>query len=187
MAYRSKSNMPIDIEREPHELPVLEALYRRYGNEIRRYVARHFGLGPPEPDDVVQAAFENLASAPNLAELDNPYTFLVRCTRNYVVDQHRRAKVRADHMASESCLETEIDDLHAERVISSRQRYEIMACAIGSLDERRREMLLMNRVEGLSYAEVARRKGCSVTLVKLLVAEALAACHEALDRAEGDQ
>jgi RNA polymerase sigma-70 factor (ECF subfamily) len=47
-------------------------------------------------------------------------------------------------------------------------------------------MLIMNRIHGLSYAEIARQKGCSQTLVKTVVARALVACERALREADGD-
>ena len=154
--------------------------YRRYRDALHRYVVRHFGLGPPDPEDVVQVAFEKFHQLDEPEAIDNPYTFLIRCSRNYVIDQRRRAAVRTSYANQTAATSDGIDHFDAERVLSSKERWEAVARAIAALDDRRREMLLMNRVSGLSCAEIARRKGCSVSLVKLLVAEALVACRDAL-------
>jgi RNA polymerase sigma-70 factor (ECF subfamily) len=45
-------------ERDTNEV---EALYRRYSVAIRHYLERHFGKGPPDPEDAVHAAFERFA------------------------------------------------------------------------------------------------------------------------------
>lgn len=185
MASRSDSEATID-EAGSNDSAIVDRAYRRYRESVRRYVARTFGPGPPDPDDVVQAAFERFATTDEPGAIGNAYSFLVRCCRNIVFDQRRRQKVRAGYAADVFVTESQIDELDAERVLSAKERAAIVATAIDSLDQRRREMLLMNRVEGLSYAEIARRLGVSDGLVKLRVAEALQACREAVDAREAE-
>lgn len=158
----------------------LDTLYRLYHEMVRRYVARRFGAGPPDPEDVVQVAFENYASSAERAPIDNPRAFLIRTARNYVIDQRRRQAVRADYARDVQATADGSDDLDAERVLESRQRWAAIETAIAGLDERSRQFLLMSRIHGLSSAEIARRAGCSPTLVKGIIARALVACHRAI-------
>lgn len=164
----------------------IEALFRAHHDAIRRYIARTFGPGPPDPDDVVQAVFEKYASLGDASQIDSPKAFLVRTARNYVLDQRRRQAVRASYAQSAETDGIAQDDLNGERVLAAKQRWTILEGAIRSLDERHQEMLIMNRIHGLSYAEIARQKGCSQTLVKKVVARALVACERALREADGD-
>jgi RNA polymerase sigma-70 factor (ECF subfamily) len=161
----------------------LETLYRGYRDIMRRYVARAFGPGPPDPDDVVQAAFEKYASIDDDQPIDSPEAFLKRSARNYVIDQRRRMGVRAAHARDVTAIEQEHDDFDAARVLEAKERWQIIEGAIEQLDPRKREMLIMNRIHGLNYAEIARRKGCSATLVKAEIAKALFACKRALRKA----
>jgi RNA polymerase sigma-70 factor (ECF subfamily) len=163
---------------------LLEYLYRQYRDVVRRYVVRTFGQGPPDPDDVVQAAFERFATLEQPAKIDNPQAFLVKSARNYVIDQRRRLSVRASYRQNVQSVMDSSDDLNAERVLSAKERWEILERAIRAMDPRRQEVLIMHRINGLSYAEIARRKGLSQTMVKTLVAQALVICERALREAD---
>jgi len=159
-------------------------LYRRYRDGITRYVVRAFGGGPPDPEDVVQVVFERYAAAAASSRVLDPRAFLFRSARNYVIDERRRQSVRADYARDVQSVSSNSDELDAERVLDSKQRWAAIEAAIVRLDTRSREFLLMNRIHGLSCAEIARRKGCSATLVKTTIARALVACHRALDETE---
>ena len=164
----------------PPGAEALDALYRRYGEMLRRYIAGTFGGGPPEPEDVAHIAFEKFAALDDPAQVDNPQAFLKTTARNYVLDQRRRMKVRSEHANLERNISSDHDDFDAERVLSARERWEIIERAIRQMDARRQEVLIMHRLHGLSYADIARRKQISPTLAKMLVAQALVICERAL-------
>lgn len=164
----------------------IESLFRAHHGAIRRYVARTFGAGPPDPDDVVQAVFEKYAGLGDCSGIANPKAFLIRSARNYVLDQRRRQAVRSGFARSVESEGSSHDEFDAERVLTAKQRWKILEDAIRALDKRHQEILIMNRIHGLSCAEIARRKGCSPTLVKTVVARALVACERALREADGD-
>lgn len=165
----------------------LEDQYRRYRQAIRRYVLRRFGNGPPDPDDAVQAAFERFARLEDRSAIIDPGAFLRRSAHNFMLDYHRAEKVRARHANNDALLETGADDIDPERVLSARERLMIIERAILAMDEKRRDVLIMSRIQGLSSAEIARQLGCSPTLVKMRLAEAVVICERALRAAEGDQ
>jgi RNA polymerase sigma factor (sigma-70 family) len=158
----------------------LERLYYQHRKEILRFLRRTFGDGPPDPEDVIQVVFERFAAIAKVEQVQNARAFLFRSARNYVIDERRRQAVRSEFASAALVISDRSDDLDAERVIDSRERWAAIEVAIGKLDARSREMLLMNRIHDLSYAEIARRKGCSATQVKSLVARALVACHRAV-------
>lgn len=158
----------------------LETSYFLHREEIIRFVRRTFGEGLPDPEDVVQNVFERFARLGGQERVQNVRAFLFRSARNYVIDERRRQSVRAEYASATLATAELSDDLGAERVIESRQSWAAIETAIGRLDARSREMLLMHRIHGLSYAEIARRHECSATLVKSIVARALVACHRAL-------
>jgi len=184
--FLKSENLPIStgLSGDPDDL---DAHYRRYGLSIRRYILRRFGAGPPDPDDAVQAAFERFARLEDKAAIADPGAFLRRSAHNFVLDHHRAEKVRAQHANLEVRLETNTDDLDPERVLSGRERFAIIEEAIRIMDEKRRDVLIMSRIHGLSSAEIARQLHCSPTLVKMRLAEAVTLCQRALRAAEGDR
>lgn len=158
----------------------LEKLYRDHRDTILRYILRTFGTGPPDPSDVVQAAFEKFVGIKNRSEIANPRAFLIASARNFVFDQRRRLKVRVDYAEDVRATGGDTDDFDPERVLVAKEQWHLLERAIQGMDERRREVLIMNRIHGLSSAEIARRMGCSATLVKMLLAQALVLCQRAL-------
>jgi RNA polymerase sigma-70 factor (ECF subfamily) len=162
----------------------IDTLYRRYRDGIRRYVARRFGSAPPDPEDVVQAVFEKYAMALVSRSVLNPRAFLFRSAHNHVIDERRRQSTQANCVWDAQAVSDSSDDLDAERVLGAKQEWAAIENAIADLDERSREFLLLSRVHGLSSAEIARRKGCSPTLVKSVIGRALVACHRALGENE---
>jgi len=164
----------------------VEFAYRSHREDIRRYVERTFGAGPPDPEDAVQAAFERYATIPDRGNIDNPKAFLLRSARNYVIDQRRRQAVRWNYVAAESPTLAAIEERDAERTLSARERLEIIERTIQSMDPRRQQVLIMNRIHGISCAEIARRLNRSPTLVKMLLAEGLVLCERALREADGE-
>jgi RNA polymerase sigma factor (sigma-70 family) len=163
----------------------LDRLYRQYRDYVRRYIGRAFGPGPPDPEDVVHAAFEKFAMIEDRTAIANPQAFLVKSARNYVLDQRRRQKVRADFADMSVVAGSDRDELDAERVLSAKERWAILERTIRTMDARHQQVLVMNRIHGLSYAEIARRTSMSATLVKMLTAEALVMCQRALREADG--
>ncbi len=165
----------------------LDAQYRRHWLSIRRYIVRRFGDGPPDPDDAVQAAFERFARLEDRSAILDTGAFLRRSAHNFVLDHHRAEKVRSQHASLEAGLESGTDDLDPERVLSARERFAIIEQAVATMDEKRRDVLIMSRIHGLSSAEIARRLQCSPTLVKMRLAEAVILCQRALRAVEGER
>ena len=116
----------------------------------------------------------------------DPAAFLRRSARNFVLDHYRAAKTRSAHAKLEQALDEGTDEWDAERVLSAKERADILRTAIDAMDERRREVLIMHRIHGLTCADIARRLGCSPTLVKMRLAEAVTLCQRALRAADGD-
>lgn len=163
----------------------VESLYRQHFTEIRQYIAKNFGAGPPDPEDVIQATFEKVAAIGDLRTLRNPRAYLYRVAHNTAVSHYRRRATRDKYFDPFKVGDEErfTDDSHPERVTLARERLALLDAAYRELPALQQELLVMHRIHDLSYAEIARRKGMSQTEVKRQVASAVTACHEHLDRA----
>lgn len=164
------------------EEPRLAALYRRHWDEICGYLRRRFGAGPPEPEDVAQAAFMRLAAREDLSDLENPRAFLYRVAHNLAIEERRRLDARTHAEVEVRPLhDSETDDRDPERVLSGKERRRLLAIAFTTLEPRTRQILIMSRQDELSSAEIARRLGLSPTHVKRLMAQAIAHCRAVVE------
>jgi RNA polymerase sigma-70 factor (ECF subfamily) len=154
----------------------LEGLYRLHHKSLCAFVRRKYGPGPPDPEDVVQAAFLRLASNADRTEIPNPEAYLKLAVRNAVIDAHRRSETQSATLQKVRIAEGENSESSAEDVYSSRQELERLATIVAGLKPKQRAAFLMNRVDGLTYAEIARRMRISPAGARLLVLEALDIC-----------
>ena len=166
-------------EAEAGEPPALALLYRRYWQEICAYVRRRFGAGPPEPEDIAQAAFARLSARSDLRDLENPRAFLYRVAHNVAIEERRRYGAR--RRAEMELTSPATDDRDPERVLSGKERRRLLELAFASLEPRTRQIVIMSRQDELSSAEIARRLGLSPTHVKRLMAQAIAHCRAVVE------
>ena len=161
----------------------LERHYQKYQRELCRYAVQKFGLGYSEAEDIVQVAFTKLTvhQRSNAETIENVRAFLYRSVHNACIDQARRRTVRENYVASQQAQgDLDVDFRSPERVALSHQFLNMINSALWAMPGKRRKLLLMNRIEGLSYAEIARREGLSETVVRKHVSKALADCQKAI-------
>jgi len=161
----------------------LERYYQKYQRELCRYAVQKFGLAYSEAEDIVQVAFTKLAvhQQASAEVIENVRAFLYRSVHNACIDQARRRKVRESYVASQQAQgDLDVDFRSPERVALSHQFLNMINGALWAMPGKRRKLLLMNRIEGLSYAEIARREGLSETVVRKHVSKALADCQKAI-------
>lgn len=72
-----------------------------------------------------------------------------------------------------------------EQRIEALETEEMMAHVYRSLPDKARDMFVMNRQEGMTYAEIARKQGVSVKVVEYNIVLALKAFRRALGKAPG--
>lgn len=163
------------------------ALYLRHRAELVTFIRRRFGSGPPDPEDIAQQAFANYAALGAGDAVTNPRAFLFRTAHNIVLNDRKHTRIGGRFLDSnpdpkEICEARE--DFNPEVVLANRQRYWLVEQAIRAMPLKRRQCLLLHRIEGLSYAEIARRLGYSETNVRKQVMLGIRDCGAVLDEAD---
>ena len=132
-------------------------LYEQYFRQLCLY-ALHYAGDLDESKDIVQECFASLIK--NNPALSNPKVYLYNSVRNRCVDLLRsRKKERIAPMDDLSY----ISDEEAQR----RSEIEVQLWeAVDSLPPKRRELLLLNKRDGLKYSDIARLKGLSENTVR---------------------
>ena len=153
----------------------LANLHRDHWRDLCRYLAATFGQGPPEPEDIAQIAFARVAAHSDFRAIENPKAFLWRTAQNIAVSEKRSQAARrteprdVDGVAAAQ----QGDEVTPERLLAAREQIAAIVAALDAMPAKRRRMLVLNRIDGLSFAEIARRTGLSQTAVKKHVARAM--------------
>lgn len=166
---------------------VIEDLYVLHRQDLIHYLRSLSGLGPPDPEDVVQRAFAKIYEVEDLSSVSNLPGFLWRTARNILISEKRRLKVRLHNSndVAETFFPKAGDVLTPERVLLARDQMDVVMTALSAMPKRRRRILIMNRIEKLSYTEIGKRLGIGRTAVTKHVAKAMADIDAALNENEG--
>lgn len=161
----------------------MDVLYARHWGELCHYIKKHFGPGPPDPEDVAQDAFMRFVAIEDRQAIDNPRAYLFRTAHNVLVDEHRRLALRgASPVATEARPAS--DDRTPERVLVGREQLGILARTLRAMPAARSRSFLLNRLQGLSCAAIARMTEYSESAVKKHIDLALRDLEAALSAAE---
>ncbi|MBU2197013.1 MAG: sigma-70 family RNA polymerase sigma factor [Alphaproteobacteria bacterium] len=159
-------------------------LYRSHWNDLCKQLRKAFGSGPPEPEDVAQAAFERLAALEDPGRVRNPKAFLLVTARNIVYDHKRRSGRHFEYARSVLSEHSgpSLDDLSPERLLIEKQRFQNIRAAVESLPYKQKVVLRLHRELGYTYNKIAEETGWSYGDVYRQMEYALAALSGALKR-----
>lgn len=150
-----------------------ERLVGDAGRELQLYLRRWVRC-PDTAADLAQETLLRVAAQPGTAGRTNLRAYLYRTARNLAIDHHRQERRRN----TRPCPPADLADLPdeapaAERTAEARQRLAVLSDAIGELPALTQRIFALNRIEGHSHAETARRLGISESSVQKHLARAL--------------
>ena len=161
----------------------MDVLYARHWGELCHYIKKHFGPGPPDPEDVAQDAFMRFVAIEDRQAIENPRAYLFRTAHNVLVDERRRLALRgASRVAVEARAAS--DDRTPERVLAGQEQLAILTRSLRAMPAARSRSFLLNRLQGLSCAAIARLTGYSESAVKKHIDVVLTDLDAALSDAE---
>jgi RNA polymerase sigma-70 factor (ECF subfamily) len=165
--------------------PNLESSLADAYRKVLPMMPRASGMSFADREDVVQDACVRVLNAGTRRAIRNPLSYLLRATRNLLIDRHRaRASAANLFMAEASAQGMAVTELDPERILSDRERLEIIRSAIGKLPPRCAEALRLHRFSGLSYPAIAQRMGISCSMVEKHISEAMLRLACALQKAD---
>ena len=124
-----------------------------------------------DADDLVQEAWVRLACYERERTVAKPEAFLMRTALNLSIDTHR---ARVNHGEEVVLDEVVLVDTApgAEEVVLARERMARMSLCLGRLSEKTRDIFLSHRIDGMTYQEIARHHGLSISTVEKHIAKA---------------
>ena len=157
----------------------IDALHRREGAKLRRFLLRLLG-NPADAADAYQETYLRLLAALPRTRVERPSAFLFQIASNVALRMRNRQRLegRLFQAVSEADL-AGIADGYAlpERQAIARQDLRRLAAAVDALPPRCREVFLLARIDGLANGEVAQRLGISRNMVEKHLIRALLHCR----------
>jgi len=157
----------------------LAGLYETYAQEVHGFARRR--VGRQEAEDIVQDTYLHMLQRGTAATLEHPRPYLYRITANLAVDFMRKAKVRLRYLSEETEFFRKTEGpagpgAEGGATLDLRR----LKTTLAELPQVCGEAFLLNRVEGLSRAEIAQRFGVSVRTIDRHMAKVQARLREAL-------
>jgi RNA polymerase sigma-70 factor (ECF subfamily) len=132
---------------------------------------RRRGRSEQDADDLVQEAFLRLERYQREQPIEKPEAFLMRTALNLSIDAHRTLQSRGEQVLLEDVVIVDTAP-GIEDVLLSRERLRRLSECVAQLNDKTRAIFLAHRVDGLSYQEIGRLHGLSISGVEKQVAKA---------------
>ncbi|MBM0105745.1 sigma-70 family RNA polymerase sigma factor [Steroidobacter sp. S1-65] len=167
----------------------IDDLYRSHRRDLCGLLRRMFGSGPPEPEDLVQGAFQKFSELDNIDHIENPRAFLAKIAVNIGLKSIHRVR-HARKYTSEQLgdAEAELEELDPERIYQGRQQLRALDQAMAKLTVKQREIVVRTRLKGETYAYISQACGWSEADICRQLNRALEILADAVDPIErGDK
>ena len=165
---------------ESSDTVFIEQLYEAEAPRLMRYFQRRTN-DANSAADMVQDAFIRLAGFPRLGDLANPAAYLQRIARNLVVDRARRRAAREAMHVPLSDWDGEAQPIQEEAIIA-RDTLKLYERAMDELPERTRTIFLLQRVEGMTYRQIAEKLDVKLWTVEHHMKRAIAHIDRVFER-----
>ncbi|WP_340692011.1 sigma-70 family RNA polymerase sigma factor [Hyphomonas sp.] len=168
----------------PNDCGRLLDLQREHGLVIAKALVHRFGAPPPDPEDAVQSAMLKFLELEGAETVRNVRAFLFAMARNIMLDEIRRMKVREKFRTSALRIATvpEFEESTPEVILINRQRYALLNEAIAALPEEARQLIVLSRIENISYADISKRTGLSAAYISRSIQRSLGQLLERLQQ-----
>jgi RNA polymerase sigma-70 factor (ECF subfamily) len=137
----------------------LGALFDRYYDGVRRFLARLAGTDERDLDDLVQATFMTVPRAAKRFKGGSTVRTWLIGVANNVARHHVRSEIRRKRVVDDFAASPRVATVDADDAIVQRERADRLHAAILELPPKLREAFVMVYLEGISGREVAKLVG----------------------------
>ncbi len=151
------------------ELTWFRSIFDQYYESIRSF-AYYKTSDVDLADDIVQEVFLKLWTNRNDIKSDTVKSLLYTIAANTIKNHFKHQKVVYSFQKEDNS--NEFSD-EADSNLRQEELNRKLQDALAEIPEKSREVFLMNRIEGLTYADIAERLGLSVKAIEKRMSEAL--------------
>tara|TARA_R110002073_G_scaffold211794_7_gene372141 strand:- start:925 stop:1503 length:579 start_codon:yes stop_codon:yes gene_type:complete len=142
-----------------------------------------------EAEDLTQEVYFRLARFRDMTELARTEFYLFKIASNLLKNKwrHDRVRHRAHHVDYDDALEKisptdQIQEAPLEQIIDDRDQCRYLLGVLDRLTPITRDVFMLARFEGMSYAEISDHCGISTHMVKKHMMKAIAQVKTAMER-----
>lgn len=144
---------------------------RHLFSKLRRLLASR-GRSVDDIDDLMQEAYLRLQVYCRDRTVENTEAFMVRTVLNLSAEQGRQSRPMQSLTDKPDEFVLVDPAPSPDEIYAGQQRLRRMKAGIEQLSPRSRETLLLHRLDGLSYAQIAQQLGISTSMVEKHIARA---------------
>ncbi len=133
-----------------------------------------------DAEDLVQEAWVRLACYSQERNVEQPEAFLMRAALNLSIDAYRLNSSRGEEVVLDEAVLIDTSP-GVEAVALARERMTRLIGCLGRLNTKTRDILLDHRFHDMSYQEIARKHGLSVSAVEKHIARATLAVTSGME------
>lgn len=165
---------PCEPEDAVRKRTLIDALYRKYSQALRRFLFRQ-RLSRDEVADIVQETYCRVSQSADVEGIRNPQAFLFQVATNVRLNRRRHLDLGIETDAYDiQTLDAQTEDPDPYRCCNSEQELAVAHAALEELDPVCREAFYMNRFENRTYGQIAAELGLSVSMIEKHISHALA-------------
>lgn len=153
----------------------LSVFYQLHHGWLRNFLLRRLNCSETAADLAQDTFVRLLDRNQNLSIIDEPRAYLSQIAHGLMVNHWRRRDIEQAYIQalSQQPESTVISAEEHHLIIETLYRVEAM---LQGLPERVRRVLIMSRVDGATYAEIAKVVGVSERMIKKYMAQAMMHC-----------
>lgn len=170
----------------PNVLPAFQNLYAAHHGWLRAWLLRKLKCRF-HAEDIAHDAFLRLLRHGGLETADQPRALLATTANRLVIDERRRQDIEQAYLALHAEQHALRAEASAEQVAMAVQALAAVSQAIDRLPHKTAQAFLMSLYDGMPQHDIAQVLRVSERSVKLYIAQALLACHDALAESAADR
>jgi RNA polymerase sigma factor (sigma-70 family) len=165
---------------------LVDTLYREHHGWLIAWLRKKLNC-PYHAADLAHDTFTRVLTLPLVPDLREPRAYLLTIANRLIINHYHHRRVEDETLRGLALLLEDDANQDAAHIVAVRQLLEqVLLMLIEELDERSRRAFLLSRVDGLTYAEIAREFKVSESRVKQYLVRALAHCHIRLYEIKAD-
>lgn len=153
------------------------SLYNAYAETLNNFVYYKCG-DSKEAEDIVQESFIRLWKNCNKVPFEKARSFLFTVANNLFLNIVAHKKVVL-HYAKEKT--GDVDQESPQFILEEKEYLNKLQTAIANLSEAQRTAFLLNRIDGMKYAQIAETLGISVKAVEKRIHKALVSLRNEIE------
>lgn len=162
----------------------LLASFQEHYADLLRFLARRLG-DVEHAADVAQDTYLRLAALPAGEPIKEPRAFLFRVAGNLAIDRLRvENRLAALHAEEGAAMDLHDPTSCPQSSLLAGETLTQLDKALGQLPDKARLALLLNRIEGLTHAQIAERLGVSESMVGKYIVQVMRHCRAWMRRVD---